>query len=148
MKNRREILKLVAAAPLATAAASPTAQPIERSEWARYFSDADAVGSILVADERAGLVSIAAYGLDRSRRRHTPASTFKIPHSLFALDAGLVKDEFQIILWDRVKRPTEAWNTDQTLRSAMRKKVSCSVHEMARSPSTQKGASPVACALP
>jgi beta-lactamase class D len=63
------------------------------------------------------------HGLERSGSRYTPASTFKIPHSLFALDADLIKDEFQVIQWDRVKRSTEAWNENQTLRSAMRNSV-------------------------
>ena len=59
----------------------------------------------------------------RTQRRYVPASTFKIPHSLFALDAGVLKDEFQVIPWDRIKRQTVAWNEDQTLRSAMRNSV-------------------------
>ena len=56
----------------------------------------------------------------RAARRYSPASTFKIPHSLFALDAGVLRDEFQQIPWDGVKRSVEAWNKDQDLRSAMR----------------------------
>jgi beta-lactamase class D len=80
-------------------------------------------GGLLVADERTGSASTWVHGLERSRRRYTPASTFKIPHSLFALDAGLIKDEFQVIPWDRIKRPTDAWNDDQTLSSAMRNSV-------------------------
>jgi beta-lactamase class D len=39
-------------------------------------------------------------------------STFKIPHSLFALDAGILRDEFQVIPWDGVKHPIEAWNEE------------------------------------
>lgn len=110
--------------PLACAAAEPpSAKPIERPDWAGFFSDADALGSLLVADERTGSPGTWVHGLERARRRYTPASTFKIPHSLFALDAGLLKDEFQLIPWDRVTRPTPAWNGDQTLRSAMRHSV-------------------------
>ena len=60
------------------------------------------------------------YDAERAGRRYSPASTFKIPHSLFALDAGILRDEFQVIPWDGVKRPIEAWNKDQDLRSAMR----------------------------
>lgn len=50
----------------------------------------------------------------------SPASTFKIPHSLFALDAGVLRTEFDVFPWDEICRPAPAWNTDQTLRSAMR----------------------------
>lgn len=124
MKTRRAILVGFGAVPLARAAdAVLTTEPIERPEWSRFFSEADAVGSILVSDERGGSSSTWAHGLERAQRRYTPASTFKIPHSLFALDSGLIKDEFQVIAWDRVQRPPAVWNADQTLRSAMRNSV-------------------------
>ena len=42
-----------------------------------------------------------------------------MPHALFALDAGAVRDEFQVIR-DGVKRDFDGWNQDQTLRSSMR----------------------------
>src|SRR5262245_53272521 len=110
LQTRRSLLLSIGALPFASSAGtSIVAEPIERPEWSRLFSDADAVGSVLVADERTGSSSTWVLGPERSRRRFTPASTFKIPHSLFALDAGLIKDEFEVIPWDRVKRPTETW---------------------------------------
>ena len=54
---------------------------------------------------------------------YIPASTFKIPNSLIALEEGLLADENQVIKWDGQKWPVEAWNSDQTLRTAM--KYSC-----------------------
>ena len=44
----------------------------------------------------------------------------QVPHTLFALDAGVVKDEFQVFPWDGVKRGYAPHNQDQNLRSAMR----------------------------
>jgi beta-lactamase class D len=122
--ERRSFLLGLAGAPLAHAAGISTEDaPIERPEWAEHFARAGAVGSILVADDRVGSSSVWVYGPERARRRYTPASTFKIPHSLFALEVGLLVDEFQVIRWDGVRRPPEAWNRDQTLRSAMRNSV-------------------------
>jgi beta-lactamase class D len=92
----------------------------ERPEWARHFADADARGTIVVVDERGPVATVAVHDAERAARRHSPASTFKIPHSLFALDAGILRDEFQVIPWDGVKRDNPAWDQDQTLRSAMR----------------------------
>jgi beta-lactamase class D len=89
-------------------------------EWSRFFTEADAQGSIVVLDARGKSETAHVYDTARAERRYSPASTFKIPHSLFALDAGLLRDEFQVIPWDRVKRPQPAWNEDQNLRSAMR----------------------------
>ena len=39
---------------------------------------------------------------------------------MFALDAGLVTDEFQSFAWDGIKRGYTPHNQDQNLRSAMR----------------------------
>lgn len=54
---------------------------------------------------------------------YIPASTFKIPHSLIALEEGIIKDTNQIIKWDGHEWPNNAWNQNQTLRTAM--KYSC-----------------------
>ena len=53
-------------------------------------------------------------------KRYSPASTFKIPHTLFALDAGAARDEFQSFPMGRHQRSFAAHNQDQDLRSAMR----------------------------
>lgn len=92
----------------------------DRADWAKFFSDASARGTIVVVDARHGHETTFVHDAERAARRYTPASTFKIPHSLFALDAGVLRDEFQQIPWDGVKRSPEAWNADQDLRSAMR----------------------------
>ncbi len=92
----------------------------DRPDWATFFSKADAQGTIAVLDARSKTDAMFAYDPQRAARRYTPASTFKIAHSLFSLDAGVLRDEFQVIPWDGIKRPTKAWNQDQTLRSAMR----------------------------
>lgn len=52
----------------------------------------------------------------------SPASTFKIPHTLIALNEGLVNAD-SIILWDKTDKGMSPWNKDQTLESAY--KVSC-----------------------
>jgi beta-lactamase class D len=90
----------------------------ERPEWAVVFREAGVPGTIAVADERTHRLMV--HDEARSRARYTPASTFKIPHALFALDAGLVRDEFQVIAWDGVQRQFPSWNRDQDLRSSIR----------------------------
>ncbi|MBN2347730.1 MAG: class D beta-lactamase [Bacteroidales bacterium] len=54
---------------------------------------------------------------------YLPASTFKIPHSIIALEEKIVKDTNQIIKWDGHVWPNQPWNQDQTLKTAM--KYSC-----------------------
>ncbi|WP_368031132.1 class D beta-lactamase [Arcobacter sp. s6] len=52
----------------------------------------------------------------------SPASTFKIPHTLIALNEGVISAD-SIILWDKTDKGMTPWNKDQTLESAF--KVSC-----------------------
>ena len=54
---------------------------------------------------------------------YIPASTFKIPNSLIALEEGIISDTIEIIKWDGHEWPNKSWNQDQTLKTAM--KYSC-----------------------
>jgi len=92
----------------------------ERPDWGKFFRDVGAEGTIVVVDERGGTRPVWVYAQERARRRISPASTFKIPHTLFALDAGAVRDEFQLFGWDGIERSFVGHNRDQDLRSAMR----------------------------
>jgi beta-lactamase class D len=120
--NRRNVV--LSALFTLTAGFAPLALAVpqfqEKPEWSRLFSESNAQGSIVVLDARGKSPQTLVYNPARAERRYSPASTFKIPHSLFALDAGLLKDEFQVIPWDGVKRSQPAWNRDQNLRSAIR----------------------------
>jgi len=94
--------------------------PIERVEWKKYFDEVSARGTILILDERPANKGYFVYNRARSKVRYSPASTFKIPHTLFALHAGAVRDEFQVFHWDGLRRAFPGHNQDQDLRSAMR----------------------------
>ena len=68
----------------------------ERDDWAAEFAAQDAVGTIVVFDERAPNQPAWVHNPARAAQRFSPASTFKIPHTLMALDAGAVRDEFEV----------------------------------------------------
>ena len=56
----------------------------------------------------------------RSGEGRLPASTFKIPNSIIALETGVVEDpDKDVFKWDGVTRSFEPWNKDHTLRSAI-----------------------------
>lgn len=101
-----------------------------RADWARHFDEAGVTGTIVVLDERTGARYV--HNEPRARTGYLPASTFKIPHALFALDAGVVRDEFQTFEWDSVRRDIESWNQDHDLRSSMRHSVVWVYQEFAR----------------
>jgi beta-lactamase class D len=63
------------------------------------------------------------YNSERCDSGYIPASTFKIPHSLIALEEAIVKDTVEIIKWDGHEWPAKSWNRDQTLKTAV--KYSC-----------------------
>lgn len=55
--------------------------------------------------------------------RVTPASTFKIPHALAALDSGVLSGPEASFSYDGAKVPFAAWRRDHTLASAMQSSV-------------------------
>ena len=65
---------------------------------------------------------INIYNDKRASGLFSPASTFKIPHSLIALNEGIVKKD-SVIVWDKKIREYESWNKDQILLTAF--KSSC-----------------------
>lgn len=111
---------LGAIALLACGPAAAAGREVDKPEWGRYFSDAGVAGTLVIVDERPSPPVTLVFDRARAARRYAPASTYKIPHTLFALDAGAAVDEFQVFKWDGVKRSFEVHNQDQTLRSAMR----------------------------
>jgi beta-lactamase class D len=54
---------------------------------------------------------------------YIPASTFKIPHALIALEEKVINDTNEIIKWNGHEWPHKVWNQDQTLITSM--KYSC-----------------------
>lgn len=86
----------------------------------QIFTEFQARGTLIVEDQRQERQQTLLHNPERAAQRLSPASTFKIPHTLFALDAGVVTDEFQVFRWDGKPHSFASHNQDQTLRSAMR----------------------------
>lgn len=110
---------------------------VERSEWGTFFNSANADGTIVIIDTRTEGTSYV-YNPERSKTRLTVASTFKIPHALFLLDAGIIENEFQVFPWDNKQRSVglsrydAVWNSDQTLQTSMRYSVVWLYQQFAR----------------
>jgi len=64
--------------------------------------------------------------------RLPPASTFKIPHAIAALDSGVIKNADEVVAYDGSLQEYEAWRRDHTLRSAMRYSVVWYFQEIAK----------------
>jgi len=85
------------------------------------FESKGIVGTFVAASVNGEIVHI--HNNARSSRRFSPASTFKIPHTLIALHLGKVDSALSTFTWDGLDRGNNNWNQDQTLQSAF--KVSC-----------------------
>ncbi|MDA9469278.1 class D beta-lactamase [Bradyrhizobium sp. CCBAU 53415] len=121
MLTRRSTLGLLAAAAVlpsrARAHVAPPRNEI-RESLAKRFTDLGTSGTFVGYKVEDYL--IVASDKERSGEGKLPASTFKIPNSLIALETGVVADpDKDVFAWDGVKRPIEAWNKDHTLRSAI-----------------------------
>lgn len=72
------------------------------------------------------------YNEKRCEQRFLPASTFKIPNSLIALEEKVIPDENYVIKWDSVDRGWDKWNMDHNLRSGIKYSVIWFYQELAR----------------
>jgi beta-lactamase class D len=119
--NRRQALGLLTAAsvlPSRSLAHVSTQRSEFRNDLARRFFDLGTEGTF-VAYKIDDYLIIASDRM-RSAEGKLPASTFKIPNSIIALETGVVQDpDKDVFKWDGVTRSIEAWNKDHTLRSAI-----------------------------
>ena len=120
MLNRRHVLGLFAATAVipSHAFAEPAPKSEVRAGLLKHFSDEGTVGTF--AAFKSGDNAFVVSDETRTREAVLPASTFKIPNSVIALETGVVADpDKDIFKWDGVTRSIEAWNKDHTLRSAI-----------------------------
>src|SRR5690348_5601689 len=119
--NRRHALGLLAGTALlpARSFANVSYQRSEfRNDLAKRFFDLGTEGTFV--GYKVDDYLIIASDKVRSGEAKLPASTFKIPNSIIALETGVVADpDKDVFKWDGVTRSIEAWNKDHTMRSAI-----------------------------
>ena len=138
--NRRHALGLLAAASILPSRGFANVAPQRseiREDLARHFTDEGTVGTF-VAYKVDDYLIIASDKV-RSGEGKLPASTFKIPNSVIALETGVVGDpDKDVFQWDGVTRSIEAWNRDHTLRSAIAASAVPVYQEIARRIGTER----------
>ena len=103
----------------------------EHPGWKKIFDEHGVAGTAVIYDMKTRQYGV--YDAERAARPFTPASTFKIPHSLIALETGVVQDERQPVFhWDGTQRDVPGWNRDHTLRTAIKYSVVWVYQEIAR----------------
>lgn len=116
------LLSICLIAPLVASFANAQNALIEKPQWRTIFTKFDAIGTAVVVDRR-GLQHITyVYNPSRAATRMAPASTYKIPHTLFALDAGVLTPS-EIFHWDGIKRSYAPHNKNHDIAGAMKYSV-------------------------
>jgi len=116
--TRLKILLATVVISSCTAIQTPSSQAQAISD---VFRSEGVVGTFIAASVDQEIVYI--YNEARALERFSPASTFKIPNTLIALDEGIVVSKSSKFEWDGTIREIPGWNKDQTLETAF--KASC-----------------------
>jgi beta-lactamase class D len=101
----------------------------------RHFTSAGLQGTFVLLDGRTG--RFLRSDPERARTRFLPASTFKIPNTLIALETGVAPGPDFALSWDPKAVPREAWwpdswARDHTLATALPNSVVWFYQEVAR----------------
>lgn len=119
--------------PASSAPATEAGILSEPPDLARFFDGVE--GTFVLLDSRTG--DVARHNPERARRRFLPASTFKIPNTLIALETGAAVDPDEVVAWDSVHAPRQSWwpggwAGDHTLRTAFAGSVVWFYQDLAR----------------
>ncbi len=102
----------------------------ERPDWKKFYDKSGVLGCFVLYHLNSD--SMWVYNRARSDSGFLPASTFKIPNSLIALETGVLKNEHDTLRWDGVKRQVPTWNADQDMRRAIKYSTVWFYQEIAR----------------
>lgn len=143
-------LTLVLLAVLSVACTQPTKVPtsenaklLEREvDLSEYFTGIDPNDATFVV-YHPGSEQITRHNPQRAQQRFLPASTYKIPNALIAIETGAAEGPDHLIPWDSTvpRGPgfwSPAWSQDHTLRSAMQASAYWYFQELARKIGTER----------
>ena len=85
-------------------------------EFQAILDSAQVKGAILIYDLHADQWLSNNY--EWAKKGQLPASTFKIPNSIIALETGVVKNDSTLFKWDGQPRALKNWEQDLILRDA------------------------------
>ncbi len=126
----RQVCIVIALVTVSSCTAAPSEPEVTELS---LCTDAIEISGAAFTDHAAAFVwydpvaeTAACYGAVSERRR--PASTFKIPHALIALDSGVIDVQASRLQWDSEKYPRESWwpdiwSREHTLVSALEHSV-------------------------
>lgn len=97
---------------------SPSQEHQEIKAFQVLLDSAQLGGCILVFDPQRQLWH--SNDFEYAQKGYLPASTFKIPHSLIALETGVVESDSTLFPWDGTARALNIWEQDLQFHEALR----------------------------
>jgi len=94
---------------------------IETPVFEKILDSFQLKGSILIYNNAGN--SYFSNDFSWAKERNLPASTFKIPNSIIAIETGIIQSDTTLLKWDGQKRRLPVWEQDLTFKKAFQ--VSC-----------------------
>lgn len=121
-------------------AQGPAAPPTRVVDLAHLFDGVEEATVVVLTSDP---WTVVRFRPERANRRFRPASTFKIPNTVIALETGVAAGLDFRLPWDSVQGPRtgffpDSWARDHTLRSAFRGSVVWYYQEIARRVGAQR----------
>lgn len=104
--------------------------PLFASDLADLFQEHALEGTIVISSADGKVTYV--HNEERAKEPLSPASTFKIPNALIAMDLQLFEDENESVPWDGVERMLPIWNQDHSLKSAFQASYLAFFQEIAK----------------
>jgi beta-lactamase class D len=89
---------------------------IQSQELQNIIDSSNVSGSILIFNLQTN--TYYSNDFEWANAGHLPASTFKVPNSIIALETGVVENDSTIFKWDGEQRRLPIWDQDLTFREA------------------------------
>jgi beta-lactamase class D len=93
----------------------------EDAVLAELFQSRNVAGTLVISSQDGETIYV--HNEERARTAYLPASTFKVLHTLIAMEEGGVADEKEVVPWDGKHRGPASWDRDQSIETAFG--VSC-----------------------
>jgi beta-lactamase class D len=105
-------------AALALVPIAPARELREVPQLADHFKAHGVTGTFAMLDPRAGVLFVS--NAARAKERFVPASTFKVPNSLIALELGTVANIEEVVPYGGKPQRLKQWEKDMNLRDAIK----------------------------
>lgn len=103
---------------------------IHKASFQQLLDDQGVHGALLIYDAQKKIYY--SNDFQYAAQGFLPASTFKIPHALIALETETIKDDTFIFKWDGKKRDFPTWEKDLSMKEAFRTSCVPCFQEVAR----------------